>query len=85
MKRSPLMLFIKVFAGSFIRGDDEISVLNTKTPPLNFVFMVPATGLEPVRCLQHGDLNPMCLPVPPRRHIIYMYCQINPLYDFLAP
>ena len=49
MNRSPLMLFIKEFAGSFIKGDDEISVLNTKTPPLNFVFMVPPTGLEPVR------------------------------------
>ena len=35
-------------------------------------FMVPVTGLEPVRFLRRGILSPLCLPIPPyRRHGCY--------------
>ncbi len=32
--------------------------------------MVPLTGLEPVRYRYRGILSPLCLPIPPQRHII---------------
>ena len=32
-------------------------------------FVVPLTGLEPVRYLYRGILSPLRLPVPPQRHI----------------
>ena len=35
--------------------------------------MVPATGLEPVRAI-HRTLIPARLPIPPRRHILYVKC-----------
>lgn len=31
-------------------------------------YLVPGTGLEPVRCHHQGILSPLCLPVPPPRH-----------------
>ena len=31
--------------------------------------MVPLTGVEPVRFLRRGILSPLCLPIPPQRHI----------------
>ena len=67
MKRSPLIFAIKVFAGSFIKGEDEISFLNTKTPPKYFVFMVPVVGFEPTPV---RDLNPMRLPIAQYRHVV---------------
>ena len=30
-------------------------------------FMVPLTGIEPVRCFHRGILSPLRLPVPPQR------------------
>ena len=30
--------------------------------------MVPAMGVEPIRCCHHGILNPARLPIPSRRH-----------------
>ena len=32
-------------------------------------FLVPATGIEPVRILLRGILSPLCLPIPPCRRI----------------
>lgn len=32
-------------------------------------FLVPLTGVEPVRLLQRGILSPLCLPIPPQRQI----------------
>lgn len=32
-------------------------------------FLVPLTGLEPVRSLNRGILNPLRLPIPPQRHL----------------
>ncbi len=34
-----------------------------------FDFLVPLTGLEPVRMLLRGILSPLCLPIPPQRRI----------------
>jgi hypothetical protein len=31
-------------------------------------FLVPKTGLEPVRCCHRGILSPVRLPIPPLRH-----------------
>ena len=31
--------------------------------------LVPLTGLEPVRCFHRGILSPLCLPIPPQRHL----------------
>ena len=35
-------------------------------------FMVPVTGLEPVRILLRGILSPLCLPISPYRHSVPM-------------
>ena len=32
-------------------------------------FLVPLTGIEPVRILLRGILSPLCLPVPPQRRV----------------
>lgn len=42
------------------------------------LIMVPAMGVEPIRCYHHGILNPARLPIPSRRHnaIILAYCKI---------
>ena len=32
-------------------------------------ILVPATGLEPVRCCHRGILSPLRLPISPRRHL----------------
>ena len=34
--------------------------------------MVPAAGLEPARLLGRGILSPLCLPIPPSGHIVYL-------------
>ena len=34
----------------------------------NVGWVVPLTGIEPVRILLRGILSPLCLPVPPQRH-----------------
>ncbi len=31
--------------------------------------VVPAIGLEPIRCCHRGILSPLRLPIPPRRHV----------------
>ena len=36
-------------------------------------FLVPLTGLEPVRCRQRGILSPLCLPIPPQRRTTEFY------------
>ena len=35
------------------------------------LFLVPLTGLEPVRILLRGILSPLCLPIPPQRRCFY--------------
>ena len=35
-------------------------------------ILVPLTGIEPVRILLRGILSPLCLPVPPQRHIQFL-------------
>ena len=34
-----------------------------------YLFLVPLTGLEPVRILLRGILSPLCLPIPPQRQV----------------
>lgn len=44
---------------------------NTKKKKATFVtffFLVPLTGLEPVRCCHRGILSPLRLPISPQRH-----------------
>ena len=38
-----------------------------KSTPAGVLFLVPVTGIEPVRILLRGILSPLCLPVPPHR------------------
>ena len=37
----------------------------------SYLFLVPLTGLEPVRILLRGILSPLCLPIPPQRRCFY--------------
>jgi hypothetical protein len=61
----------------------SISILQTvspkKVPQQSFVIAaglaVPPTGIEPVRYRYRGILSPLRLPVPPRRHIVYILPQ----------
>ncbi len=32
-------------------------------------FLVPLTGVEPVRCCHRGILSPLRLPIPPQRRV----------------
>ena len=50
---------------------DSVSLTHKKRETLLRVslFLVPATGIEPVRILLRGILSPLCLPIPPQRHI----------------
>ena len=34
------------------------------------IFLVPLTGLEPVRYRYRGILSPLCLPIPPQRQLV---------------
>ena len=44
-----------------------------KPEPLQVpLYMVPETGVEPVRCCHRGILSPVRLPIPPPGHI-YRY------------
>ena len=42
------------------------------------LFLVPLTGIEPVRILLRGILSPLCLPVPPQRRNINLLKTYNP-------
>ncbi len=35
--------------------------------------MVPLTGVEPVRYRYRGILSPLCLPIPPQRHNVFVW------------
>ena len=41
------------------------------------IFLVPATGIEPVRFLRRGILSPLCLPIPPCRHRFVIVTQFS--------
>ena len=45
-------------------------------------FLVPLTGIEPVRVLPHGILSPGRLPVPPQRQMNLLYK--STLYPYLC-
>ena len=40
---------------------------NKKRAKRLFFYLVPLTGIEPVRCFHRGILSPLRLPVPPQR------------------
>ena len=42
----------------------------------DYIGLVPATGIEPVRFLRRGILSPLCLPIPPCRHCFVIVAQI---------
>ena len=44
-------------------------------------FLVPVTGLEPVRCRQRWILSPLRLPIPSHRHIDFGIISY-PLFNF---
>ena len=44
--------------------------------------MVRATGLEPARG-NHWNLNPTCLPIPPRPHIGFFFAILAPKQKYV--
>ncbi len=58
-----------IYIGSGPASSDN---MKNATPFGVAFFMVPVTGLEPVRFLRRGILSPLCLPISPyRRHGCY--------------
>lgn len=49
------------------RGPDFLDKENTFCLSDKRCFLVPLTGLEPVRRFRQGILSPWCLPIPPQR------------------
>ena len=52
-------------------------------------FLVPVTGLEPVRCRQRWILSPLRLPIPSHRHIdfgiiSYLRCKFKGKFNIFA-
>ena len=54
---------------------DKLFCSNTSLSVCSFCkrFLVPLTGLEPVRYRYRGILSPLCLPIPPQRREQYNY------------
>ena len=49
-------------------------------------FLVPLTGVEPVRTFVRGILSPLRLPIPPQWHgFIQFFCIIVRLYAYFLP
>ena len=57
----------------FIRTAGNKQIIRTRLPlgrsGSDYIALVPATGLEPVRMLLRGILSPLCLPISPCRQI----------------
>ena len=47
-------------------------------------FMVPVTGLEPVRCRQRWILSPLRLPIPSHRQVCFIYIPQLPLAIYIV-
>ena len=60
-------------------GFDSVFLTHKKRETLLRVslFLVPATGIEPVRILLRGILSPLCLPIPPCRHRFVIVAQFS--------
>ena len=56
-----------------VTPDHTVYPPSQKQPPFAFCkrrrVLVPLTGVEPVRYFYRGILSPLCLPIPPQRHI----------------
>ena len=67
----------RLFRHAVMRQGDE-----KRKPSLESLrFLVPLTGLEPVRYRYRGILSPLCLPIPPQRQYNYyttesLFCQL---------
>ena len=48
-------------------GSSPTGITKKQIPEWVSAFLVPVTGLEPVRFLRRGILSPLCLPIPPYR------------------
>ena len=55
---------VKFFPQSFPKGKKM-----GQNPKILPQILVPAIGLEPVRCLHRGILSPLRLPIPPQRRM----------------
>ena len=49
--------------------------------PYHTKGLVPENGLEPSRCHHRGILSPLCLPIPPLRHMKWFYFSSEPHND----
>ncbi len=47
-------------------------------------FLVPVTGLEPVRCCHRGILSPLRLPIPPHRRAYAPLCGVLCNYNIIV-
>ena len=74
-----LNYFCTQCADRSLNGSSPFLFYTKKMPDPNRsgIFLVPLTGLEPVRILLRGILSPLCLPIPPQRHFPYKkYCNM---------
>ncbi len=69
LKRNDVILRINDVASKL--ANDVVSCghkhKNKSTSFEVLLFLVPLTGLEPVRYCYRGILSPLCLPIPPQR------------------
>ncbi len=47
------------------------------------IYMVPKTGVEPVRYCYRWILSPVRLPIPPLRHLIYALSIVTLFYNYV--
>ncbi len=52
-----------------------------KTPLHSGAFLVPVTGLEPVRCRQRWILSPLRLPIPTHRQVLAYYSVLSAAFQ----
>ena len=52
-----------------------------KTPLHSGAFLVPVTGLEPVRCRQRWILSPRRLPIPTHRQVLAYYSVLSAAFQ----
>ena len=67
----PLLLWSERQDSNLRPFDPQSNALPSCATPrycLILLFLVPAIGVEPIRCCHHGILSPARLPIPSRRH-----------------
>ena len=66
-------------------NSEEVISKNRQASVETCRFLVPVTGVEPVRCCHRGILSPLRLPIPPHRHIGAGIPRSKNLYDTSLP